>query len=256
MAAKPAIVAALSCLSRLMRLRATLILLALLPLTSLAAPGVVIDVGHSTANPGAISARGRPEFAFNAELATALATALDDVGVKHILIGDDGQATDLMQRVRAAHASGAQLLLSVHHDSAQPQLLSPWTVDGAEQRFNDQISGYSLFVSRNNTRLARSLACARAIGGEFRKAGLEATDHHAAPIAGEFKPWADRRAGVLYYDNLVVLRHASMPAVLIEAGVILNRNDELLLASPGHQQRMARAIAAGVAQCLGRGVTR
>lgn len=233
------------------------LLLLLLPSgTGWAAPLIAIDVGHSVANPGALSARGRPEFEFNAELADALTTALDEIGISCVLIGRDGEMADLMQRVRTAGRSGARLLLSIHHDSAQPQLLSAWTWQGTEQRFNDGISGYSLFVSRKNPEVDASLRCARAIGGELVRAGLHATEHHAAPIAGEFKPWADRSAGVLYYDNLVVLRHAGIPAVLVEAGVILNRDDELLLGSREHQQRIARAIASGAAHCLGRGVAR
>jgi N-acetylmuramoyl-L-alanine amidase len=233
-----------------------LLLLLLSSGTAWAAPLVAIDVGHSVAIPGALSARGRPEFEFNAELADALTTALDAIGISSILIGRDGQTADLMQRVRAAGQSGARLLLSIHHDSAQAQLLSPWMWQGTEQRFNDGISGYSLFVSRKNPEVGRSLVCATSIGRELKQAGLHATEHHAAHIAGEFKPWADRSAGVLYYDNLVVLRHASIPAVLIEAGVILNRDDELLLGLPEHQQRLARAIARGAAHCLGRGVAR
>ncbi len=55
---------------------------------------------------------------------------------------------------------------------------------------------------------------------------------------------------VHYYDGLAVLRHATMPAVLFEAGVIKNRDEELLLRDPARIARMADGIATALAACL------
>ena len=66
----------------------------------------------------------------------------------------------------------------------------------------------------------------------MRGAGFTPSLYHAAPIAGEFKSFADRDNGVHYYDNLVVLKTARQPALLLEAGVIVNRDEELAMASP------------------------
>jgi N-acetylmuramoyl-L-alanine amidase len=63
--------------------------------------------------------------------------------------------------------------------------------------------------------------------------------------------WADYAAGVHYYDNLVVLRTATVPAVLLEAGVILNRGEERLLAQNAYRKKLAGKIARGVTQCVG-----
>jgi N-acetylmuramoyl-L-alanine amidase len=214
-----------------------------------AAPLVAIDVGHSTANPGAISAHGRPEFEFNVDLARSIRQALAERGAASVLVGEDGAMEHLSRRNQAALEAGATFFLSVHHDSAQAQLLDTWTWQGSEQRFTDQIAGYSLFVSRKNLQPAASLRCARGIGLALRRAGLSPTSHHAARIAGEFKQWADRGAGVYYYDELVVLKSANTPAVLLEAGIILNRNEELALQDPARQSMIAAAVAAGLDQC-------
>ena len=69
-------------------------------------------------------------------------------------------------------------------------------------------------------------------------------------IAGEFKPFADRANGVHYFDNLAVLKAATMPALLLEAGVIVNRDEELQLQDPARVAMMAASVARGVAQCL------
>ena len=55
---------------------------------------------------------------------------------------------------------------------------------------------------------------------------------------------------VHYYDNMVVLYRTTLPAVLFEAGVIKHRAEELALRDPVRQDRMADAIATGIAACL------
>lgn len=56
----------------------------------------------------------------------------------------------------------------------------------------------------------------------------------------------DPKIGLYRFDDLVVLRSATMPAVLLEAGVIVNRQEELRLQDPVLMRRMADAIASSV----------
>ena len=51
------------------------------------------------------------------------------------------------------------------------------------------------------------------------------------------------------YDGLAVLKTAAMPAVLVEAGVIVNPDEEARLARPDTIQRVAQAIADGTHAC-------
>jgi N-acetylmuramoyl-L-alanine amidase len=209
---------------------------------------VAVDVGHFLAEPGALSARGRAEFEFNRALALDLRDALEAQGDRVRLIGAAGDMAVLSRRTMAAR--GASLLLSVHHDSVQPHYLEEWRHEGETRRFSDRFSGFALFVSRRNPDPAASLACASAIGARLRAAGLAPSLYHAEPIPGESKPFADRLNGVHYFDNLVVLHAATQPAVLLEAGVIVNRVEELRLGEPATRRRIAAAVAAGVHGCL------
>jgi len=209
---------------------------------------VAIDVGHFIEEPGAASARGRPELDFNRELAAEIESAVRGRGLGTLLIGADGFMSQLTRRTAAAAA--ADFLLSVHHDSVQPHFLETWEFDGVERAFSDRYSGFSLFVSRKNRSLRRSLACASAIGEALRGAGFSPSLYHADPIPGENKPFADRRNGVHYYDNLIVLKTARTPAVLLEAGVIVNREEELKVQSEEVRKRIAAAVADGLQRCL------
>ena len=210
---------------------------------------VALDVGHNLDKPGATSARGRTEFEFNRDLALEIARALQTQGVEARLINADGSIRTLTARVRAA--SGAELLIAVHHDSVQPQFLTPWVHDGMERlRSGDRFSGFSLFVSRRSADLGAGLRCASAIGAGLIEDGFNPSLYHAEPVPGEFKPFADRTNGVHYFDNLVVLKEATMPALLLEAGVIVNRDEEERLLDPERLRRMAGAIARSIRSCL------
>ena len=210
---------------------------------------MAIDVGHSNANPGATSARGVPEFEFNAALAKVIRDALSSRGTRIVPIGDDGTVLDLRLRTTTAADGGATFFLSIHHDSAQPQYFQRWEWQGVERSYADQFSGFSLFVSRKNPHVEGSLRCASAIGAALKEKGLHPSPHHAETIPGESREWADQDNGVYYYDELVVLKTATMPAVLLEAGVIVNRHEEQAVQQPEMRGAISAAVERGLIAC-------
>lgn len=212
-------------------------------------PLVALDIGHSPSRPGATSARGVPEFEFNRGLATMLDEVLRNGAVRTRLINADGNIGKLAERAR--QSEGADVFLSIHHDSVQPKYLSTWQVAGKSRRYSDRFHGFSLFVSRKNRFPAESLRCASAIGDSLRRAGFDPALYHAEPIPGENRPFADKANGVHYFDDLVVLKQARCPAVLLEAGVILNRDEEENLVQAVNRKRIAEAVREGLAGCMG-----
>ena len=215
------------------------------PLSSIA-----IDIGHSLISPGAISARGKPEFEFNLQLGKALQQALISHQIDAFLIGADGKQTVLKQRTAKANADNASFFISIHHDSAQSKYLNKWKWQDTEYSYSDDFSGYSLFISRENQHLEKSLVCARMIGIALKDYGFSSSTHHAEPISGENRQWADKESGVYYYDDLVVLKTAKMPAILVEAGIIINRADEENLQKDSTRKQIAAAITQGIENCM------
>ncbi len=121
---------------------------------------VAVDVGHYAAEPGVISASGVPEFEFNLALALEIKIELEKLQMKVRLIGERGDYAVLHHRTR--HAQGADLFVSIHHDSVKERLLPE----------ADRFSGFSLFISKANPKVKQSLACASAIGARLRGAGF------------------------------------------------------------------------------------
>jgi N-acetylmuramoyl-L-alanine amidase len=214
-----------------------------LPLPAWAGCLIALDVGHYRDAPGETSARGVPELEFNRALAGRIGDELGAQGIAHVTVNADGTLAELAERPRRAAKAGASLLLSIHHDSVQDSYKSAWTWDGAERRHSERFSGFGLFVSGLNPGMAESVRVASAIADGLLDAGLRPSLHHAEPIDGENRPLLDAARGLYRYDGLAVLRQAPMPAVLIEAGIVVNRDDEPAIASESYRGRVARAVA-------------
>jgi N-acetylmuramoyl-L-alanine amidase len=209
---------------------------------------IALDVGHYKEEPGAISARGRPEFEFNLDLAREIESALRARGHTTRIIGADGAMKDLWRRARAAN--GAELFVSVHHDSTRGKYQATWIYEGAAHRYSDRFAGFSLFVSRENPAWRKGLDCASAIGAALVRAGFTPSLYHADPVLGESRPFADKANGVHYFDHLAVLRRTAIPALLFEAGVIVNRDEEMSMRDGAVRGRIAAGVADGIEVCL------
>jgi N-acetylmuramoyl-L-alanine amidase len=125
------------------------------------------------------------------------------------------------------------LFLSIHHDSVPDRMLQKWEYEGTARRYNDQYPGHSIFVSIDNPDYQSSLLFATIVGKELKARGLKYTPHYTDAIMGSRRRLlVDTDAGVYRYDQLIVLRQTHMPAVLLEAGSIVNRSEELELRNP------------------------
>jgi N-acetylmuramoyl-L-alanine amidase len=214
--------------------------LALLAKASLAAdPEVALDVGHYLEEPGVISASGVTEFELNRRLAQAVAHVLAESAVQARLIGADGQHASLGARTREAR--GARLFASIHHDS---------TLARFQPVRDPRFAGFSLWVSRNNRDSAASIGCAVRVADKLIEAGFKPSHYHADPELGEGRPVIDWQRGIFARDALAVLNTADSPAILIEAGVVVNPEEEAWLRQPEVFHAQAAAIAAGLRVCL------
>jgi len=220
---------------------------------------VVLDVGHTAAVPGALSARGVTEYSFNMQLADAIRQALLEAGFQQTtkLITAAAPWRGLFQRAMRANDAHADLFIAIHHDSVPDYLAETWEYEGRKNQYSDRFSGYAIFVSDANGDRNGSLAFGHLLGKELQEQGLHYTPHYTLPIMKRFQhELVDSEAGVYRYDHLVVLRAARMPAVLLEAGSIVNRQEELELGTPERRLAIAKAVAAAVTDfCASRAPT-
>ncbi len=210
---------------------------------------VVLDVGHTADVPGAKSARGVYEYAFNLRLARVIERDLVAAGFTRtvFMVTVEPPPRGLFKRVIRAHRLSADLFLSIHHDSVPDWFLKRWTYQGVERSYSDRFRGHSLFISRYNGARRASLMFARLLGRELRAHGLQYAPHYTERFMGHRRRrLVDREAGVYLYDKLIVLKHTRVPAVLLEAGSIINRDEELLMATPERQSAISAAVTNAV----------
>lgn len=198
---------------------------------------VALDTGHSPTRTGAQSAYGRPEYGFNVQLAHYVNYHLTAKGIQVVRTEGEFSLT-----ARTAHTDKVDLFVSLHHDSIQQS----WIDTGKREDY----SGFSVFVSGKNPKFQQSLWCAQVVGGKLVGIGEKPSLYHATPIPGENRPLLDPKSSVHLYNDLVVLKTAKSPAILIEAGVIANPHEDRRLGDPRVANHLAIAIADGIHQCL------
>jgi N-acetylmuramoyl-L-alanine amidase len=207
---------------------------------------LLLDVGHTAQVPGADSARRVPEFQFNLRLAkeTDEAMIADGFAETELIVSEGRKQVSLTQRVARANQLAPDMLLSIHHDSVPDKFMEKWEYEGKKSYFSDRFKGHSIFVSWDNPAREMSLRFARLLGLQLEARGLTYTPHYTEPFMGHYqRKLVDAEAGVYRYDQLRVLRETRMPAVLLEAGSIINRDEELVLDAPEHRALISAAVA-------------
>jgi N-acetylmuramoyl-L-alanine amidase len=215
------------------------------PACDRAAFRVLVDVGHTAEAPGAKSARGLYEYDFNLRLAKLIEQQLTDAGFdKTVLLVTEGKARKgLTERAVRASSSSADLFLSIHHDSVPDRFLEKWEYEGEQRSYSDRFNGHSLFISNGNGDFGGSLTFGRLLGQQLKVRGLQYTRHYTEKFMGHRQRiLVDPEAGVYRYDQLIVLRKTHMPAVLLEAGSIINRDEELAMGTPERQGQISAAV--------------
>jgi N-acetylmuramoyl-L-alanine amidase len=218
---------------------------------------IILDVGHTAESYGAMSARNVPEFEYNLNLGRRIEERLraDGFGETFLMVTEGKARPSLMTRVARANKRGADLFLSIHHDSVPEIYAERWDFGGRKSTFNDLFGGYSVFVSQRNPRYSESLRFARLLGNQMAGQDLIFARQYDQWFMGKYqRPLLDSDAGVYRYDELIVLRMTTMPAVLLESGSIINRDEELVMASDEHKNKVATAVTSAMTEfCETRG---
>jgi N-acetylmuramoyl-L-alanine amidase len=124
--------------------------------------------------------------------------------------------------------------------------LEQWTHEGVQRSYSDRFSGFSVFISRDMPKVKASLAFAKLLATELVNRDMRFTLHYADTFRSESRVLLDRSLGVYAFDELVLLYKSKVPAVLFEAGLIVNRDEELALASSERQGKIAAAAHAAI----------
>lgn len=220
-----------------------------------AKPVVVVDAGHGGVDPGAIGVSGVYEKTIALNYAKEIAKRLGATGkYKIVMTRDRDIFLPLRERVRIARAAGADLFLSVHantHPKRGTEGFSVYTLSNkasdkeaaalaALENKSDVIGGVDLGDYSDdvqNILIDFAQAKTNELSVKFARDMLVGEIGLRARLLG--RPW--RSAG------FAVLKAPDVPSVLLELGYISNPQEERLLMTKAHRQKMADAIVRAVA---------
>jgi N-acetylmuramoyl-L-alanine amidase len=204
-------------------------------LAGMPGPPVLLDPGHGGEDVGAPSRTGDWEKDLTLALARRVRIHLANAGVRAVLTRDDDRTLSLETRVQMIRRTRAGVFVSLHFNTAP----SP-SVYGVET-FALTPQGYSS-TAGGDSPSRRSLWCS---GNRFDAANVVL----AYRIQRSLRLWLgnDHDRGVRR-ARFQVLRDATCPAVLVEAGFLSHTPTARRLASAEYVDVLAQRIAAGIVE--------
>ena len=182
---------------------------------------IVIDAGHGGRDDGCKGVAGTKESEINLKIAKTLKVYLETLDIKVVLTRSDGnglydsnatnyKASDMSKRVEIIKQAHANMVISIHCNS-----YSDSTQCGAQAFFQEDDEISQKFAESVQFQLNKQLENAR----DFANKGD-------------------------YY----LLKESPATAVLVECGYLSNAEEEKLLHSTSHQNKIAYAIMCGVVE--------
>ena len=122
-----------------------------------------------------------------------------------------------------------------------------WEYEGKPLEYSDRFRGHSIFVSNENADYQGSLAFGKLLGARLKARGMQYTPHYTQSFMGhKRRQLVDAETGVYRFDQLLILKNTRMASVLLEAGSIVHRDEEILMGQEEHQLQIAGAVTEAV----------
>jgi len=212
-------------------------------------PIIVIDPGHGGHDPGALGKKGLKEKDVTFKAAKELQKKLIATGRYRVMLTRDKDVyVKHDDRLRIARAGGADLFISLHADStgsADTRGASVYTLaDRAKNRSKNltatqnwvmdvDLSSHSDPVGDILVDLAQRKTFSQS--SQFADILIPSLSHSTRLVGN-----THRRAG------LAVLLAPDVPAVLLEMGFLSNKEDEKLLNSSKHREKMMSSVTTAI----------
>jgi N-acetylmuramoyl-L-alanine amidase len=216
----------------------------------------VLDPGHGGEADGARSPAGEKEKDLTLDLALRISKRLKAQGAKVVLTRTGDISVPLVNRAAIATALRADLFVSIHLNS-MPTPEQRRRTSGIETYFlsaGASDSRASAVAARENAdRLAGEPepdpndAVAGILDSLENAAALEASSRLAYAIHERLVTSLAAEDHGVKQAPFYVLAGARMPAVLVEVGFISNEGEAAKLRTRGYREKIADAVAAGIA---------
>ncbi|QTF91720.1 N-acetylmuramoyl-L-alanine amidase [Halomonas sp. BM-2019] len=219
---------------------------------------IAIDPGHGGEDPGAIGPGGTREKDVVMEISRRLQRLVDEAeGFRAVMIRDGDYYVGLRQRTQIAREQKADFFVSIHADAFNSPRPHGSSVYALSQRGATSETAQWLAESENRADLIGGVDGNlslkdkdEVLRGVLLDLTMTATLNDSLAIGGQVLDQLGQvnrlHRSRVEQAGFMVLKSPDIPSLLIEAGFISNPDEERRLRDAGHQQKLARAIFAGL----------
>ncbi len=219
---------------------------------------VAIDAGHGGQDPGAIGQKGLKEKNVTIAIARKLQRLLNADPLFHAVMTRNGNYfISVMGRSDVARKENANVLVSIHADSAPNHTArgaSVWVL--SNRRANSEMANWLEQKEKQSELLggAGDLLANSQMDPYLSQAVLDLQFGHsqrvgydvATKVLQRLRTVTTLHKALPEHASLGVLRSPDIPSLLVETGFISNAQEEKLLGSQAHQNKIAKAIYQGL----------
>ena len=221
---------------------------------------VVLDPGHGGEDPGARGRHGSQEKAITLDIARRLKALIDaESGMRAVLTRDGDYYLPLAQRVDKARKLRADLFVSIHADAfIKPHARGSSVFALSERRASSEAARW----------LARNENASDLIGGVnlgvkdrylaqtlldlSQTATIDYSLRLGSAVLGELKQVNTLHKARVEQASFAVLKAPDIPSILVETAFISNPEEERSLNDDAYQDKLARAVLAGIKRYFAR----
>nr|WP_314491898.1 N-acetylmuramoyl-L-alanine amidase [uncultured Pseudomonas sp.] len=220
---------------------------------------VAIDAGHGGEDPGASGSRGQHEKDIVLQIAKELQRQINsEKGFRAELTRTGDYFIPLRKRTEIARKKGADLFVSIHADAAPSKAAFGASVFALSDRGATSETARWLADTENRSDLIGGAGNVslddkdRMLAGVLLDLSMTATLSSSLNVGQKVLGNMGRITSLhkqrVEQAGFMVLKSPDIPSILVETGFISNANEANKLATPSHQQALARSIHTGLRQ--------
>jgi N-acetylmuramoyl-L-alanine amidase len=217
---------------------------------------VVLDPGHGGKDPGAIGPRKTREKNVVLSIARQLQKLINQQPGMHAVLTRDGDYyVGLRKRLAIARKYNADVFIAIHADAvtnhesygASVYALSQRGATSEAARWLAAKENYSELGGVQLSRLHDQTGVIRTVLIDLSQtATIGSSLQIGTHVLDQFNTFTRLHHRRVEQARFVVLKSPDIPSILIETGFISNPDEEKNLLNPTYQQRLTRAILAGI----------
>lgn len=215
---------------------------------------IAIDAGHGGEDPGARGARGTHEKDVTLSIAKRLKAVVDnEPNMRGVLIRDDDYFIPLHGRVVKARKVSADLFVSIHADAFVRPDARGSSVFALSERGATSAAARWLAKKENDADLiggvnldVKDPYLARTLLDLSQTATINDSLKLGKAVLGELGGINSLHKGAVEQAGFAVLKSPDIPSILVETAFISNPEEERRLNDDAYQDKMAKAILAGI----------